>query len=134
MAVLFTERKAGSLVFVCDDSGEEWVRLPLAWADRGPHAASHRLAADGLVALHALVSALAGAPPAVAPPTGRATAWKLRTLHCLRPPRRRGVVGLAEDRTETVMVLANMALAALAGRDGCERPVEEPGRTGSGPP
>ncbi|MFF3062448.1 DUF5372 family protein [Streptomyces sp. NPDC057909] len=62
LAVLFTERKAGSLVFVCEDSGEEWVRLPLVWTDRGPEAASHRLAAEGLVALHALVSALAGAP------------------------------------------------------------------------
>ncbi|MFJ5035723.1 DUF5372 family protein [Streptomyces sp. NPDC088560] len=62
LAVLFTERKAGSLVFVCEEGGQEWVRLPLAWTDRGAEAGSHRLAAEGLVALHALVSALAGAP------------------------------------------------------------------------
>ncbi|MFF3062428.1 DUF5372 family protein [Streptomyces sp. NPDC057909] len=62
LVVLFTERKAGSAVFVCEGGEQEWVRLPLAWTDRGPGSSSHRLAAEGLMALHALVSALAGAP------------------------------------------------------------------------
>jgi Family of unknown function (DUF5372) len=59
LAVLFTERRAGCLVLVCDDGTGEWVRLPLAWTDRGPAAGSHRLAIEGLVELIALVGALA---------------------------------------------------------------------------
>jgi hypothetical protein len=58
LAVLFTERRAGCLVLVCDDGTGEWTRLPLAFTDRGAAAGTHRLAIDGLVELNALVRAL----------------------------------------------------------------------------
>jgi hypothetical protein len=60
--VAFTERKAGALVFVCEGGDAEWVRVPVGWSDRVPEPAGHRLSAEGLVALKALVDALAGAP------------------------------------------------------------------------
>ncbi|WP_344656464.1 DUF5372 family protein [Catenulispora subtropica] len=62
LAVAFTERKAGSLVFVCGDGDAEWVRIPLSWTDKVPLLAGHRLSAEGLTALKALVDALSKAP------------------------------------------------------------------------
>jgi hypothetical protein len=58
LAVLYTRRRAGCLVFVCDDGTGEWVELPLGSTDRGPAAASQRLSIEGLAALRDLVDAL----------------------------------------------------------------------------
>lgn len=60
MPVLFTKRRAGALVLVCEGGvgGPATVTLPLSWTDRGPVAASHRLSVEALVVLDTLVTAI----------------------------------------------------------------------------
>ncbi|MFF1498234.1 DUF5372 family protein [Streptomyces sp. NPDC058304] len=52
-------RRSGGLVFICTAGDGMTVTLPQGWTDRGPVPGGHRLAADGLGALSALVDALA---------------------------------------------------------------------------
>lgn len=66
LPVLFTKRRAGALVLVCEGGvgGVATVTLPLAWTDRGPAAAAHRLSMDGLMALDTLMTAIVDSPSA----------------------------------------------------------------------
>jgi hypothetical protein len=58
--VLFTKRRAGALVVVCEGGvgGSATVTLPVSWTDRGPGAASHRLSVDVLMVLDTLITAI----------------------------------------------------------------------------
>ncbi len=60
LPVLFTKRRAGALVLVCEGGvgGPATVTLPLSWTDRGPVAVSHRLSVEALVVLDTLVTAI----------------------------------------------------------------------------
>src|SRR4029453_18889554 len=60
LPVLFTKRRGGALVVVCDGGvGDRvTVTLPVTWTDRGPMPAGHRLSLDALVALGKLVTAV----------------------------------------------------------------------------
>lgn len=60
LPVLFTKRRAGALVVVCAVTvgGRATVTLPLAWTDRGPVAASHRLSVEALMVLDTLLTAI----------------------------------------------------------------------------
>ncbi|WP_316768486.1 DUF5372 family protein [Streptomyces sasae] len=59
LVVLFTKRRAGSVVFVCASGVSRSVTLPQEWTDRAEEPAGHRLSAEGLSAARALVNALA---------------------------------------------------------------------------
>jgi hypothetical protein len=68
--VLFERRgSSAELVFVCEGGLAGRVTLPVAWTDRASAPAAHRLTAEGLVALAALVTALeqGGLQPAERP-------------------------------------------------------------------
>lgn len=65
MVILERRRPGAELVLVCEGGLAGRVTLPLAWTDRAPAAVSHRLAAEGLAELAALVAALHH------PPVGR---------------------------------------------------------------
>ena len=72
LPVLFTKRRAGALVVVCEGGvgGTVTVTLPLTWTDRGPMAASHRLSVEALMVLDTLLTAIVdmrswGLPPDV---------------------------------------------------------------------
>jgi hypothetical protein len=60
LPVLFTKRRAGALVVVCEGGvgGPVTVTLPLAWTDRGPAMVSHRLSVEALMALDSLLTAI----------------------------------------------------------------------------
>jgi hypothetical protein len=61
LLVLFTKRRAGALVLVCEGGvgGVATVTLSLAWTDRGPAAAVHRLSVEVLMVLDTLIAAIA---------------------------------------------------------------------------
>jgi len=59
LVVLFERRRpATELVYVCEGGPAGRVTLPVAWTDRAPAAAVHRLTTEGLAALAALVGAI----------------------------------------------------------------------------
>jgi hypothetical protein len=60
LAVLFSKKRAGGVVFVCegDASGRATVTLAEGWTDRGPEPAAHRLSVEALVVLDTLVTAI----------------------------------------------------------------------------
>ena len=59
LRILFERRRASTeLVYVCEGGPGGRVTLPVAWTDRAPAPAAHRLTAEGLVALAALVGAI----------------------------------------------------------------------------
>jgi len=51
-------RPSTELVYVCEGGPDGRVTLPMAWTDRAPAPAAHRLTVEGLVALAALVTAI----------------------------------------------------------------------------
>jgi hypothetical protein len=59
VAVLFSKRRAGRLVFVCGGGPLGRVTLPESWTDRGPVPLVNRLSVDRLVELDTLLSVLA---------------------------------------------------------------------------
>ena len=60
LPVLFTKRRAGALVVVCEGGvgGPVTVTLPLTWTDRGPAMVSHRLSVEALMVLDTLLTAI----------------------------------------------------------------------------
>jgi len=58
VAVLFTKRRAGRLVFVCEGGPLGRVTVPLSWTDRGPIPTSNRLTVEGLAELNTLMKVL----------------------------------------------------------------------------
>ena len=56
--MLFTKRRAGRLVFVCEGGPLGRVTVPESWTDRGPAPAAHRLSIEVLVELDTLVTVL----------------------------------------------------------------------------
>lgn len=61
--MLFTVRRKGVLVFVCEiEGGKRRIPLPQSWTDRGPEAQLVRFAVDGLAAARALIDAMASPP------------------------------------------------------------------------
>jgi hypothetical protein len=60
LPVLFTKRRAGALVVVCEGGvgGLATVTLLVSWTDRGPGAASHRLSVEALMVLDTLITAI----------------------------------------------------------------------------
>jgi hypothetical protein len=56
--VLFTKRRAGRLVFVCEGGPLGRVTVPLSWTDRGPGASANRLTVEGLAELDTLMRML----------------------------------------------------------------------------
>jgi hypothetical protein len=54
VAVLFSKRRAGRLVFVCEGGPLGRVTVPESWTDRGPTASAHRLSLEGLAELDTL--------------------------------------------------------------------------------
>jgi len=93
LAVACTQRKAGSLVFVCEDEDAKWVPIPLGWTTMMPEPAGHRLSAEGLVALKALVDALSGAPGrrCAARVVGETLQGRRSSLEADAPEVRRGI-------------------------------------------
>jgi hypothetical protein len=66
LPVLFTKRRAGALVLVCEGGvgGVATVTLPLAWTDRGPAVAVHRFSVEALMVLDTLIAAIVDLPSA----------------------------------------------------------------------
>ena len=58
VTVLFSKRRAGRLVFVCEGGPVGRVTVPVSWTDRGPAAAANRLTVEGLAELDTLVKVL----------------------------------------------------------------------------
>ena len=58
VVLLERRRPSTGLVFVCEGGPAGRVTLPVAWTDRAPAPAAHRLTAAGLVALVALAGAI----------------------------------------------------------------------------
>jgi hypothetical protein len=59
LVVLLERRRASTgLVYVCEGGPRGRVTLPVAWTDRAPTPAGHRLTVGGLVALASLVGAI----------------------------------------------------------------------------
>jgi len=58
VVLLERRRPSTELVYVCEGGPAGRVTLPAAWTDRAPAPAAHRLTAEGLVALAALVGAI----------------------------------------------------------------------------
>jgi hypothetical protein len=56
--LLERRRPSTELVYVCECGPDGRVTLPVAWTDRAPAPAAHRLTAAGLAALAALVAAI----------------------------------------------------------------------------
>ncbi len=54
MEVLFTKRRAGTVVFVCAIGVSRSVTLPREWTDRGPQPCGHQLSVEGLTAARVL--------------------------------------------------------------------------------
>jgi len=57
---LFTKRRAGRLVFVCEGGPLGRVTVPESWTDRGQVPSANRLSVDRLVELDTLLSVLRG--------------------------------------------------------------------------
>jgi len=55
VAVLFSKRRAGRLVFVCEGGPLGRVTVPVSWTDRGPVPAANRLTVEGLAELDTLM-------------------------------------------------------------------------------
>jgi hypothetical protein len=64
LPVLFTKRRAGAVVLVCEGGVGELatVTLLVSWTDRGPVAAAHRLSVEALTVLDTLISAIVDLP------------------------------------------------------------------------
>jgi hypothetical protein len=60
LAVLFTKRRAGRLMFVCEGGRLGRVTVPESWTDRGPVPSTNRLSVDRLVELDTLLRVLGG--------------------------------------------------------------------------
>jgi hypothetical protein len=58
--VLFTKRRAGRVVFVCEGGPLGRVTVPESWTDRGPVPSANRLSVDQLVELDTLMTVLGG--------------------------------------------------------------------------
>ena len=61
LEILYVKRRAGDVVFVCAGgvlSGQ--MTLPRSWTDRGELPQEHRLSAEGLAELAALIHAIEG--------------------------------------------------------------------------
>ena len=58
--VLFTKRRAGRLVFVCEGGPLGRVTVPVSWTERGPVGSVNRLSVDRLVELDTLLTVLGG--------------------------------------------------------------------------
>ena len=56
--VLFTKRRAGRLVFVCEGGPLGRVTVPESWTDRGQVPSANRLSVDRLVELDTLLTVL----------------------------------------------------------------------------
>jgi Family of unknown function (DUF5372) len=56
--VLYAKRRAGKVVFVCEGGPLGRVTVPVAWTDRGPAPAGHRLGVEALVELDTLRTVL----------------------------------------------------------------------------
>jgi hypothetical protein len=64
LPVLFTKRRAGAVVLVCEGGVGELatVTLLVSWTDRGPVAAAHRLSVEALTVLDTLITAIVDLP------------------------------------------------------------------------
>jgi hypothetical protein len=64
LPVLFTKRRAGAVVLVCEGGVGELatVTLLVSWTDRGPVAAAHRLSVETLTVLDTLITAIVDLP------------------------------------------------------------------------
>jgi len=51
VAVLFTKRRAGQVVFVCEGGPLGRVTVPVAWTDRAPAPTGNLLTVEGLAAM-----------------------------------------------------------------------------------
>jgi hypothetical protein len=58
--VLFSKRRAGGVVLVCESAELGRVTVCESWTDRGPARAGSRLSAEGLAALDTLIRSLQG--------------------------------------------------------------------------
>ena len=60
LPVLFTKRRAGALVVVCEGGvgAAVTVTVPLSWTDRGPAPVAHRLSVEALMVLDTLLAAI----------------------------------------------------------------------------
>jgi len=58
LEVLFSKRRGGSVVFVCDGGAGSSVTLPVEWTDRGPAPDGARLSHESLIELRQVVNAL----------------------------------------------------------------------------
>ncbi len=58
VTVLFSKRRAGRLVFVCEGGPAGRVTVPVSWTDRGPASSANRLTVEGLVELDTLAKVL----------------------------------------------------------------------------
>jgi hypothetical protein len=58
VAVLFTKRRAGKVVFVCEGGPLGRVTVPESWTDCAPASAGHRLSVEALVELDTLLTVL----------------------------------------------------------------------------
>ncbi len=55
---MFSKRRAGRLVFVCEGGPAGRVTVPVSWTDRGPASSANRLTVEGLVELDTLAKVL----------------------------------------------------------------------------
>ena len=63
LVVIFEKRRqSAERVLVCEGGAAGQVTLPIAWTDRAPAPAAHRLEAESLAELAALVAALEHPP------------------------------------------------------------------------
>lgn len=58
MEILYSKRRGGGWVLVCDAGDGVSVTLPIEWTDRGPAADEARLSLESLSELRILVNAL----------------------------------------------------------------------------
>ena len=58
VAVLFSKRRGGRLVFVCEGGPAGRVTIPVSWTDRGPTPSANRLTVEGLAELDTLAKVL----------------------------------------------------------------------------
>ena len=60
LEILYSKRRGGGRVFVCDAGDGSSVTLPIEWTDRGPAADEARLSPESLTELLVVVNALLG--------------------------------------------------------------------------
>ena len=58
LEILYSKRRGGGRVFVCDAGDGSSVTLPVEWTDRGPAADEARLSPESLTELLVVVNAL----------------------------------------------------------------------------